>query len=147
MPMSLDVWSASQRSRVHETIRTFCSDHDLHLVSLILCATPGGALCSEDFLLAHSISLSKCEDIWRASFRATTEAIVMAEDYKSMLSEASGKIVVLSNCYQGTHLEERRNARVDAIQTTASNLMQLSKIFVWRQFVDWRPICGPRIYG
>lgn len=40
----------------------------------------------------------------------------MAEDYKSMLSEASGKIVVLSNCYQGTHLEERRNARVaDAI--------------------------------
>ncbi|EIM90185.1 uncharacterized protein STEHIDRAFT_166426 [Stereum hirsutum FP-91666 SS1] len=62
-PMSLDVWSASQRNRVRETIQAFCSEYDLHLVSLILCGTPGATQQSADFLLAHSVPVGKCEAV------------------------------------------------------------------------------------
>lgn len=100
--MSLDVWSASQRNRVRETIQAFCSEYDLHLVSLILCGTPGATQQSADFLLAHSVPVGKCEAVCGASFRAIAEPIIMAEDYKKMLTEASGRILVVSCCGQGT---------------------------------------------
>ena len=89
--MPLNLWSRSQREAVHETVRAHCTNYDLHLVALVI--SPSST---------HSPDLSPKihadQDPWRISVvDQVTEPVIMASDYSALLSEASGRVIILSN--------------------------------------------------
>lgn len=105
--MQLNLWSRSQREAVHETIRAHCITYGLHLVALVI---------SHDSKPQHDTSLSFVgaldvtersgvasgghidEDAWRIGvLDEVIEPVLMAYDYKTLLAEASGRIIILSN--------------------------------------------------
>lgn len=106
-PMQLNLWSRSQREAVHETVRAHCNTYHLHLVALLI---------SHDSKPLHGTSLPFLdapdatespethidEDAWRISvLDEVTEPVLMACDYKSLLAEASGRVIVLSDFAEG----------------------------------------------
>ena len=109
--MQLNLWSRSQREAVHETVRAHCITYDLHLVALVIshdCKPLRGTSLS--FLNAlDAIGRSNLapeshidEDAWRISvLDEVIEPVLMACDYKTLLSEASGRVIVLSNFAEG----------------------------------------------
>lgn len=109
--MQLNLWSRSQREAVHETVRAHCITYGLHLVALVI---------SHDSKPLHGTSLSFVdaldvtersdvaseghidEDAWRISvLDEVIEPVLMAYDYKALLTEASGRVIILSNFAEG----------------------------------------------
>ncbi len=115
-PMQLNLWSRSQRETVHETVHAHCTTYDLHLVALVISPTSRQVRAtSPPFENAlHSTEhpdvapeIHADEDTWRISVvNEVTEPVIMACDYKTLLSEASGRVIVLSNC------AERQSSRL-----------------------------------
>jgi len=103
--MQLNMWSRSQREAVHETIRAYCNAYDLHLVALVI--TPnfkrGTSMLFENALDSTERPVvppenHANEDAWRTSvLDEVTEPAIMAHDYKTLLAEASGRVIILSN--------------------------------------------------
>jgi hypothetical protein len=109
--MQLNLWSRPQREAVHETIRAHCSAYGLHLVALVIShdskpphdASPSffdtldAAHCADIPRESHAE-----EDTWRNSvLEEVTEPVLMACDYKNLLAEASGRVIILSNFADG----------------------------------------------
>jgi hypothetical protein len=85
-PMPLNLWSRSQREAVHETVRAHCTNYDLHLVALVISSTDRPDVSHQD------------QDAWRIGVvDQVTEPVIMASDYSALLSEASGRVIILSN--------------------------------------------------
>jgi hypothetical protein len=83
--MPLNLWSRSQRDAVHQTVRAHCTNYDLHLVALVV--SPSSTDCPDVY-----------QDAWRISvLDQITEPVIMAYDYSALLSEASGRVIILSN--------------------------------------------------
>ena len=114
--MQLNLWSRSQREAVHETVRAHCITYDLHLVALVIshdCKPLRGT--STSFLSALDVTDRSDvapeshidEDAWRISVvDQVTEPVILASDYKALLSEASGRVIILSN------FADRRSSRL-----------------------------------
>lgn len=106
-PMQLNLWSRSQREAVHETVRAHCDAYDLHLVALVipphskplrgtspLFETPLDSTGRPDI----PPGIHADEDAWRTSvLDEVTEPVIMACDYRALLAEASGRVIILSN--------------------------------------------------
>lgn len=105
--MQLNLWSRPQREAVHETVRAYCDAYDLHLIALIISphsksprdTSPlfENALDSTEH---HDVppEIYADEDAWRTSvLDEVTEPAVMAYDYKTLLAEASGRVIILSD--------------------------------------------------
>jgi len=96
--MPLNLWSRSQRDAVHETVRAHCAASDLRLVALLV--SPANQLRAGTSPPLHSTEHTDIapEDAWRISVvDEVTEPVIMACDYRSLLSEASGRVIILSN--------------------------------------------------
>ena len=105
--MQLNMWSRSQRQAVHETVRAHCNAYDLRLVALIVSHdSKSHPRTGPSFMNAlnatgradgsHKSDLD--EDAWRnAVLDEVTEPVLMAYDYRELLAEASGRIIILSN--------------------------------------------------
>ena len=95
--MPLNLWSRSQREAVHETVRAHCTHSHLHLVALVISPTPNSLPGTLDRLDVPP-KINADEDAWRISvLDAATEPVIIACDYRSLLSEASGRVIILSN--------------------------------------------------
>ena len=106
-PMKLNLWSRSQREAVHETVRAHCNANDLHLVALVISShstSPVFETALDSTERPDMIPETHAdEDTWRTSvLDEVTEPVIMACDYKTLLSEASGRVIIL------THFAERR---------------------------------------
>jgi hypothetical protein len=112
-PMQLNLWSRPQREAVHETVRAHCSAYGLHLIALVISHSPNrqhdaspsfvGTLDAADRADSPHKSHSK-ENAWRNSvLEEVTEPVLMACDYKSLLAEASGRVIILSNFTDGQY--------------------------------------------
>jgi hypothetical protein len=111
--MQLNLWSRSQREAVHETVRAHCITYDLHLIALVIshdCKPLRGTTLS--FLNAPGATDRSDvspeghidEDAWRISvLDEVIEPVVMACDYKALLAEASGRVIVLTNFAKGPY--------------------------------------------
>ena len=104
-PMPLNLWSRSQREAAHETVHAHCTNYDLHLVALVISPTsnslhatsPPVENASDPAPPSHS-NIHANEDAWRISVvDEVTEPVIMACDYSALLSEASGRVIILSN--------------------------------------------------
>jgi hypothetical protein len=105
--MQLNMWSRSQRQTVHDTVWAHCNAYHLRLVALIIShdskSHPGTGSSFMNALDAtdcaggpHESQLE--EDAWRnAVLDEVTEPVLMANDYRELLAEASGRIIILSN--------------------------------------------------
>lgn len=113
-PMQLNLWSRPQREAVRETVRAHCSAYDLHLVALVIShdskslrdASPSfvDVLDATDRADVPSESHGE-EDAWRNSVLGeVTEPVLMARDYKNLLAEASGRVIILSDFADGRYL-------------------------------------------
>jgi hypothetical protein len=111
--MQLNLWSRSQREAVHETVRAHCSAYGLHLVALVISHSPNrqhdaspsfvDTLDAADRADSPRESHSE-ENAWRNSvLEEVTEPVLMACDYKSLLAEASGRVIILSNFTDGQY--------------------------------------------
>jgi hypothetical protein len=104
-PMPLNLWSRSQREAVHETVHAHCTNYDLHLVALLISPSENSlhrtTSSFENTETARSDVPPKIhpdEDAWRISLvDEVTEPVIMACDYRALLSEASGRVIILSN--------------------------------------------------
>ncbi|KAI0050904.1 hypothetical protein FA95DRAFT_1555169 [Auriscalpium vulgare] len=106
-PMSLDVFSRSQRERAHETVKAYCDDHALALVALIVCPIPERSRNSPSKLFLHSLirkplpahqTYDVFEDTWRKCVLAgITEPTLVAYDYTGLLRKAFGRVIVVSS--------------------------------------------------
>lgn len=106
-PMKLNLWSRSQREAVHETVRAHCNANDLHLVALVISShskTLRGTSPVFETALDSTERLDippethADEDAWRNSvLDEVTEPVIMACDYKTLLAEASGRVIILTN--------------------------------------------------
>ncbi|KAI0006063.1 hypothetical protein BJV74DRAFT_801921 [Russula compacta] len=113
-PMQLNLWSRSQREAVHETVRAHCNTYDLHLVALVIShdskplrGTSLPFLDARDATEGTDISPETHidEDAWRISvLDEVIEPVLMAYDYKTLLAEASGRVIVLSDFAEGSPL-------------------------------------------
>lgn len=103
-PMPLNFWSRSQREAVHETVRAHCTNYDLHLVALVISTTSNSPFENASDDVPPKIHAD--QDAWRISVvDEVTEPVIMACDYSTLLSEASGRVIILSNfadsrCFQ-----------------------------------------------
>lgn len=107
--MPLNLWSRSQREAVHETVHAHCTNYDLHLVALVISPTSnslhGTSPTFENASDSDSTGrldvppkIHADEDAWRISVvDEVTEPVIMACDYRTLLSEASGRVIILSN--------------------------------------------------
>ncbi|KAA1474897.1 hypothetical protein DENSPDRAFT_841562 [Dentipellis sp. KUC8613] len=124
-PVSLDVWSTSQRQRAVETVQAYCAKYTLRLVALVISPVPGCNSLSPYMslyrLAARGVdtctSCSAEEERWRKRILSqVTEPILMAHDYTWLLRQASGRIIVISPCSEdglcdfGFSIEEARRA-------------------------------------
>jgi hypothetical protein len=106
-PMPLNLWSRSQREAVHETVHAHCTNYDLHLVALVISPTsnslhptspPFENASNSTERLGAPPKIHAGEDAWRISvIDEVTEPVIMACDYRALLSEASGRVIILSN--------------------------------------------------
>lgn len=105
--MKLNLWSRPQREAVHETVRAHCNANDLHLVALVISShskTQRGTSPVFETALDSTERLDippethADEDAWRTSvLDEVTEPVIMACDYKTLLAEASGRVIVLTD--------------------------------------------------
>jgi hypothetical protein len=103
--MPLNLWSRSQREAVHETVHAHCTNYDLHLVALVISPTSNGTSPSPFENASDSTDrldvppkIHADEDAWRISVvDEVTEPVIMACDYRTLLKEASGRVIILSN--------------------------------------------------
>ncbi len=105
--MPLNLWSRSQREAVHETVHAHCTNYDLHLVALVISptsnplhgtGTPFENTSDSTDRLDVPPKIHADEDAWRISVvDEVTEPVIMACDYRTLLSEASGRVIILSN--------------------------------------------------
>lgn len=106
-PMQLNLWSRSQREAVHETVRAHCTAYGLHLVALVI-SPHSKSLHGPSPLFENALDSTERsdvpsgnhadEDTWRTTvLDEVTEPAIMACDYKSLLAEASGRVIILSN--------------------------------------------------
>jgi hypothetical protein len=103
-PMPLNLWSRSQREAVHETVRAHCTNYDLHLVALLISNTTTPVSTHRPDVPPK---IHPDEDAWRISVvDQVTEPVILASDYKALLSEASGRVIILSN------FADRRSSRL-----------------------------------
>jgi len=102
-PMQLNLWSRSQREAVHETVCEHCKAYDLHLVALVVSHDSKPSLSFMNTLDATGRTDPPSEspvdeDAWRISvLDEVIEPVLMASDYKTLLAEASGRVIILSN--------------------------------------------------
>ena len=97
-PMPLNFWSRSQREAVHETVRAHCTNYDLHLVALLISTFSTSPFENTHRSADLSPKIHPDQDAWRISVvDAVTEPVIMASDYSTLLSEASGRVIILSN--------------------------------------------------
>jgi hypothetical protein len=104
--MPLNLWSRSQREAVHETVHAHCTNYDLHLVALVISPTSNSLHGTSPTFENASDSTGRIdmppkihadEDAWRISVvDEVTEPVIMACDYRTLLSEASGRVIILS---------------------------------------------------
>jgi hypothetical protein len=113
--MQLNLWSRPQREAVHETVRAHCSAYDLHLVALVISHDPkplhdaspsfADTLDAADRADVPHESHGE-EDAWRNTvLEEVTEPVLMARDYKNLLVEATGRVIILSNFTDGRYCE------------------------------------------
>ncbi len=98
--MPLNMWSRSQREAVHETVNAHCTNYDLHLVALLVSPTSTPLENTEDSTERPDgpPNIHADGDAWRISVvDQLTEPVIMACDYRTLLSEASGRVIILSN--------------------------------------------------
>lgn len=105
--MQLNMWSRSQRQTVHDTVSAHCNAYDLRLVALIIShdskSHPRTGSSFMDALDATGRTDGPQEgdlneDAWRtAVLDEVTEPVLMAYDYRNLLAQASGRIIILSN--------------------------------------------------
>jgi len=107
--MQLNLWSRSQREAVHETVCAHCKTYNLHLVALVVSHDSKPSLSfvnmpdATDRTDLPSKSLID-EDAWRISvLDEVIEPVLMASDYKTLLAEASGRVIILSNFTEGPY--------------------------------------------
>ena len=94
--MPLNLWSRSQREAVHETVRAHCTNYDLHLVALVITPFENAEHSTDVPPKIHA-----AQDAWRISVvDHVTEPVIMACDYSALLSEASGRVIILSDFAQ-----------------------------------------------
>lgn len=112
-PIALDTESGAQRRRASETIQAFCIKNSLHLVSLIVLSPdttttrwhnlttrgdkatlsePPTAKRPADRELAQTLVFSD------SVARLIKEPVVVVQDYIELLSEAAGRVIVVSSC-------------------------------------------------
>ncbi|KAH9005187.1 hypothetical protein EDB86DRAFT_2882124 [Lactarius hatsudake] len=136
-PMQLNMWSRSQRQAVHETVSAHCNAYDLRLVALIIShdskSHPGTGPSPIDALDAtvgtHESHLE--EDAWRnIVLDDVTEPVLMAYDYRELLAEASGRIIVLSNFADSTPLALLSLASRTATAESLATILELEGIRV-----------------
>ncbi|KAI9510888.1 hypothetical protein F5148DRAFT_491859 [Russula earlei] len=113
-PVQLNLWSQSQREAVHATVYAHCKTYDLHLVALVISHNSrplrGTSLSfidapdvTEHTDLPPEVPIG--EDAWRISvLDEVIEPVLMACDYKTLLTEASGRVIILSDFSQGSPL-------------------------------------------
>jgi hypothetical protein len=112
-PMQLNLWSRSQREAVHQTVRAHCNTYDLHLVALVIShdsksprSTTPSFLNASDTTEPTDVPPDSDSDIDEDSWRTSVldeviEPVLMACDYKTLLAEASGRVIILSNSAEG----------------------------------------------
>jgi len=139
-PMQLNMWSRSQRQAVHETVLAHCNAYGLRLVALIIThdskSRPGTGPSFMNALDAtgrangsHESHLE--EDAWRnAVLDEVTEPVLMAYDYRELLAEASGRIVILSNFANSTPLALLSLASRTAAAENLANILEFEGIRV-----------------
>ncbi|THH20356.1 hypothetical protein EW146_g965 [Bondarzewia mesenterica] len=139
-PISLDMWSSSQRKRAHETIKAYCHHHSLHLVALVVSSiteNPSFSSFSVSTLSmpdkhAHGGSSDRFshEDVWRERIVSElTEPILMANDYAWMLKEASGRVLIISTYSQGWLIRSIPLSLIRKILNFLSYVAALSSTF------------------
>lgn len=103
-PIALDTSSAAQRGHASETIHTFCMNHSLSLVALIVLLPSSpvnvnrfvgrlaitGALGSR----GHAFTMREGE----IPQPSPLEALSVARDYVDLLVAASGRVVFVASC-------------------------------------------------
>ena len=100
-PISLDMWSASQREKAVETVQAYCWKHELHLVALVVSPrrSENGSLPPQLSRFSSESGVgacATCEDVWRQRVLSeVTEPVLVALDYIQMLQEASGRLIIL----------------------------------------------------
>lgn len=139
-PMQLNMWSRSQRQAVHETVRAHCNAYDLHLVALIVSHDSKSQTGTRpSFMNAldatgrvdgpHGSHLE--EDAWRNTvLDEVTEPVLMAFDYRELLVEASGRIIILSNFADSTPLTLLSLASRTATAENLANMLEFEGIRV-----------------
>ncbi|KAI0273662.1 hypothetical protein BC834DRAFT_221108 [Gloeopeniophorella convolvens] len=143
-PMQLSLWSRSQRGTVHDTVRAHCSAYGIHLVALIIShdskpppnsRPPFVAVQDTDPSASVAEGPSE-EDAWRTSvLDEVTEPIVMAYDYKDLLKEASGRVIVLTSFSDGSpfslsSLASRTAAADNLAETLEFQGIRVSSLYV-----------------
>ncbi|KAI0302068.1 hypothetical protein BC826DRAFT_966114 [Russula brevipes] len=113
-PMQLNLWSRSQREAVHQTVRAHCNTYDLHLVALVISHDSKSPRSTTLSFLNTSDTTERTdvtpdsdidENAWRISvLDEVIEPVLMACDYKTLLAEASGRVIILSNSAKGSPL-------------------------------------------
>ncbi|KAI0687130.1 hypothetical protein BC835DRAFT_1550884 [Cytidiella melzeri] len=109
-PISCDTKSGAQRTHAFETVHAYCVKHSLNLVALVV-LSPSSPAKREEY--RHRLSKPAAHLELRNVYPSTDwnsidglswiEPILVIEDYIDMLSEASGRVVLLSHgqreCY------------------------------------------------
>ena len=109
--MQLNLWSRSQREAVHETVRAHCITYDLHLVALVI-SHDCKPLRTTSLSFVNALDVTERpdvppgshvdEDAWRISvLDEVIEPVLMACDYKALLAEASGRVIILCDFAKG----------------------------------------------
>ena len=105
--MQLNMWSQSQRQAVLDTVSAHCNAYGLRLVALIISHDFKSPPRTEISFMGALDATGRAdrpqesglnEDAWRnAVLGEVTEPVLMAHDYRNLLAEASGRIIILSN--------------------------------------------------
>lgn len=110
-PIALDTQSGAQRTRASETIHAYCENHSLHLVSLVV-LSPHPETSAWNEATSYRDQSPEIIASKRRSDRDLTEALMwgdivsqsikgpllLVQDYVEMLTEASGRVIVISTC-------------------------------------------------
>ncbi|KAI9466243.1 hypothetical protein BJY52DRAFT_1220327 [Lactarius psammicola] len=135
-PMQLNMWSRSQRQAVHETVLAHCNAYDLRLVALIISHDPKSHPGTGPSLMDTLDATRRAdeEDAWRNTvLDEVTEPVLMAYDYRELLAEASGRIIILSNFAEsrcGTPLALLSLASRTATAESLANMLEFEGIRV-----------------
>lgn len=130
-PIALDTESGAQRRRASETIQAFCTKNSLHLVSLIVLApdttsTRWHNVISRD----HKANTSDVPTPKRLADRELArtlvfsdtmarlikESIVVVQDYIELLSEAAGRVIVVTPCSGRDTIDDSLTYSTDGVR-------------------------------